>query len=359
MSQPSNRRSNREDHQVFIRTNTLVLVLLGLLILAGGIVRSSGSGMGCPDWPRCFGLWIPPVYESELPHDYQRMYADRGYADVRFNAVKTWTEYLNRLLGALTGLAVLLHLISALRSFWHTKRAVVVWSLLALLLVLIQAGVGAWVVMTHLRHGVVTLHFVLALAVVALIIKARYSAISETSDVRLHPETPSTFLPLRWQAWLVLVLMLIQIVLGTQVREQVDEWIRIKGTSELNTFTLFNSLGLVYEWHRNFWMVVLLASIYLYYSVDRNFGPGSIRTLALGVLILLGLQVLTGGLLSRLGLPAIPRTLHILFGSVSFSLTLALAFRLEQRFRHLLNNINDDNLSVEGASDATQYQWHG
>jgi hypothetical protein len=83
-----------------VRWNQATLVVVLLLILAGGIVRSSGSGMGCPDWPLCFGQVIPPLVESDLPANYQEIYAERGYADTRFNALKTWTEYLNRLLGA-------------------------------------------------------------------------------------------------------------------------------------------------------------------------------------------------------------------------------------------------------------------
>ncbi len=359
MSQASDRRSNREEGEIFIRSNTVVLVLLGLLILAGGIVRSSGSGMGCPDWPRCFGLWIPPLHESELPQNYQHIYADRGYADIRFNAVKTWTEYLNRLLGALTGFAVLLHMILAFRSYWRRNKAVVVWSILALLLVVVQGGVGAWVVKTHLRHGVVTLHFVLALAVVALLLLARYAVSPNRMRENTNLEPPSSLLSMRWQSWTVLALMLVQIVLGTQVREQVDEWMRLNGANELNTAVLFRSLGSAFEWHRNFWMVVLMVTIYLYYSIDRNLGPGAIRSLALCVLVLLGLQVLTGGLLSRLGLPAIPRALHILLGSLSFSFTMALSIRLEQRYRNLLNIVSNPTSSVIGESDSNQTRFHG
>lgn len=98
-----------------LRWNRLTLITVLLLILAGGIVRSSGSGMGCPDWPLCFGQWIPPLYEEELPANYQEIYAERGYKDTRFNALKTWIEYLNRLLGALTGLFVLVQAVLALR----------------------------------------------------------------------------------------------------------------------------------------------------------------------------------------------------------------------------------------------------
>src|ERR1700759_526998 len=116
----------------FQKINLVTIVLLFVLILAGGVVRSTGSGMGCPDWPKCFGRYVPPTDISELPADYKQKYiAGRveknqkfaktldlfGFGDLatrlrgdksilvpeEFNAAKTWTEYINRLIGAITG----------------------------------------------------------------------------------------------------------------------------------------------------------------------------------------------------------------------------------------------------------------
>ena len=53
------------------------------LIMVGGIVRAAGAGLGCPDWPKCYGLWIPPMHVSDLPS---------GFDVDSFNAFKTWTE---------------------------------------------------------------------------------------------------------------------------------------------------------------------------------------------------------------------------------------------------------------------------
>ena len=105
----------------FRQINLITLVLLYLLILAGGIVRSTGSGMGCPDWPKCFGKIIPPTHISELSDNYkdefiekrkkknirlsrylsyfgfnelsQRLLDDKSiYEEEDFNVYKTWTE---------------------------------------------------------------------------------------------------------------------------------------------------------------------------------------------------------------------------------------------------------------------------
>src|SRR5919109_1152360 len=75
------------------------------LILVGGLVRASGAGLGCPDWPRCFGSWIPPLSAAELPPAFDR---------AQFNPVLMWTEYLNRLLGVSVGIFIFATLVVAI-----------------------------------------------------------------------------------------------------------------------------------------------------------------------------------------------------------------------------------------------------
>ena len=94
------------------------LGLLYLLILAGGVVRCTGSGMGCPDWPKCFGQWVPPVEKSELPSNYKEIFKVQGKEIADFNAFKTWTEYFNRLIGVIIGFCVLAVFIT---SFSYAK----------------------------------------------------------------------------------------------------------------------------------------------------------------------------------------------------------------------------------------------
>ena len=82
------------------RLSTIIsAVLTYLIIFIGGMVRVSGAGMGCPDWPKCFGRWIPPTSLSQIP----------DYIDpAKFNIVLAWIEYLNRLFGVLVGFSILI-----------------------------------------------------------------------------------------------------------------------------------------------------------------------------------------------------------------------------------------------------------
>ena len=121
------------------------------LIMVGGIVRAAGAGLGCPDWPKCYGLWIPPMHVSELPP---------GFDVDSFNAFKTWTEYINRLIGVLVGFFIAANFLTSLR-YRKSKPNVTISSLLALILVLFQAWLGGQVVRSGLASGMITLHMLL------------------------------------------------------------------------------------------------------------------------------------------------------------------------------------------------------
>ena len=178
----------------------LTVVAVYLLILVGGVVRSTGSGMGCPDWPKCFGQWVPPTQGSQLPPNYKEVYTAQrvaknqklartlqklGFAQVAgsifahptqyietdFNPVKTWIEYLNRLLGALIGVFVFLTVAFAL-PYWRRDRAIFWLALTSFLLTGVQGYLGSLVVSTNLLPVMVTVHMALALVIVALLLYA-------------------------------------------------------------------------------------------------------------------------------------------------------------------------------------------
>ena len=97
----------------FRRFGILTIASVFFLIFVGGLVRSTGSGMGCPDWPKCFGKWIPPTDVSELPANYKEIFRTNVHEVADFDTYKTWTEYINRLIGVLTGFFVFLTVVFA------------------------------------------------------------------------------------------------------------------------------------------------------------------------------------------------------------------------------------------------------
>ena len=133
-------QKNLKNINSFRRVCLTTTVAVFLLILIGSIVRSTGAGMGCPDWPKCFGSWVPPTSAEQLPANYPEIYVAKrveknerfaslltnmGFAhlaeEIRndesiheqepFNATKTWIEYINRLAGAVIGLLIILTLV--------------------------------------------------------------------------------------------------------------------------------------------------------------------------------------------------------------------------------------------------------
>ena len=292
------------------------------LILVGGIVRASGAGMGCPDWPLCFGQWIPPLSESELPADYQTIYADRGYAETTFNARKTWTEYLNRLLGAFTGLTILATLLFA----WPYRRhdtGVLALSAAGFVLVGVQGWLGSRVVASNLHPGMITLHMLLAQLIVGLIIVALWRAGRTASAVGAAAGEAGT-LP-RWTTALLIAAIgagLLQLVVGTQVREAVDLVARASDHTDRHLWIA--ALPGVYGVHKWLALPLVLLNAWVVWLVLSRLSARLPRALAVALVTLMLGTLAVGSSMERLNLPIYAQPLHLWFGSLIFGLQLAL-----------------------------------
>jgi len=303
---------NTETARRFRRLGTLTIFAVYFVILVGGIVRASGSGMGCPDWPTCFGQLIPPTSEAELPENYHEIYSV-GYANTDFNVVKTWTEYLNRLTGVTIGFLIFLTLWAS-RVYLKTDKAVFYLSLSVFLLVGFQGWLGSVVVKTHLHPLMITAHMLLALFIVALLIYA--IARSQNDSLR---QIDISQLPSRFKTVLTVAmgLTLTQVAMGTQVREAVD--LIAVHHNYIDREYWRDSFPLIFYIHRSFSAIILFTNLWLawkvYQSVSKN---NLLLRLAYSLVGLIITAILAGVSLDRLGMPPIAQPIHLLMANLIF-----------------------------------------
>lgn len=335
----------------FVFWSVLTVSSIYLLILVGGIVRATGSGMGCPDWPKCFGQWVPPTEISQLPANYKQVYlaqrvaknqklartlASLGfrqvageifahptqYVETDFNATKTWIEYLNRLLGALIGIFVFVNALVAL-PYWRRDRPIVWLALAGWLLTGVQGWLGSLVVSTNLLPIMVTIHMGLALLIVAILLyavhRARWGSQAEQARAQRTAGDSQGVLTsvarLRWALWGVLLLTFVQIILGTQVREEID---RIaSAASYTHRATWVASLGSVFEAHQTLAAIVVLANVVISYRLWVLAKP-RLRQLVAATGLVLVLEVVAGIVLANLALPALVQPIHLTLATLLF-----------------------------------------
>lgn len=314
----------------------VALVIVYLVIIAGAMVRMTGSGMGCPDWPKCFGYYIPPTDIQELTWEEGRefkkgqviiieetlqvaksnfttsfsfdannweAYTEHDYA--KFNVWHTWIEYINRLLGALSGLAIL---IMAILSIWQWKQSkrITLISIFSVFLIGFQAWLGAVVVYSELAPVKITIHMVMALVVVAVLLYLLY--LSQDSYTRKE-----TDLPFKSVLVLALLLSLIQIVLGTQVRQLVDDAVAQVGYEQKSQW-LANP-GLLFYIHRSFSIAVTAVMLFIWHrNRTKKYQLWGVTPMLLLVLA----EALTGILMYYFDFPVLSQPLHLVFASLLF-----------------------------------------
>jgi cytochrome c oxidase assembly protein subunit 15 len=326
---------NIETMQRFKRLGTLTIFAVYFVILVGGIVRASGSGMGCPDWPTCFGQLIPPTSEAELPENYHEIYAV-GYANTDFNVIKTWTEYLNRLTGVTIGILIMMTLWSS-RAYLKTDKAVFYLSLSVFLLVSFQGWLGAMVVKSHLQPFMITAHMLLALFIVALLIYA----IARSQQFSLQNINTSQ-LPKHFKKILITAMgmTLLQIAMGTQVREAVD--VIALQHDYLDREYWASSFPIIFYIHRSFSSLILFVNLWIVWKIHQSVDKSNLLfKLAYTLIALIITAILAGIVLDRLAIPPIVQPIHLLIATLIFGLQFFIYICLHYSSQTIKSNIND------------------
>ncbi|MBC7411833.1 MAG: COX15/CtaA family protein [Bacteroidia bacterium] len=290
--------------KAFVKWNYVVLATILLVIIAGSVVRMTQSGMGCPDWPKCFGRWIPPTTESQLPFNYKELYQFK-YVDTSFNVYHTWVEYINRLLGALLGVFVLIQLGWSFK-FIKTHRSVMLLSLLLVVLTGFQAWLGKLVVDANLASIKITIHLIGALVIAAVSL----TSIFILNNITLHHSVSKRYKVLSIVALLVLVL---QLMLGTLVRAQIDE---ISFALQfLNRELWIDKLNYLFYIHRSSSLVFLALLIYMYSIIKNNTDYVTTYKILMGSVLT---EIALGIVLAYFAMPALAQPAHLLCATVLF-----------------------------------------
>ena len=320
------------------------VVCMFLIIIAGSFVRITGSGMGCPDWPKCFGYYIPPtevstvslkegrsyskgqmviyndtlwIAENEFQYTSEfwktnsgseaalKVYPKHQYAE--FNAFHTWTEYINRLLTGLLGLPILVMTFLAMlyykksNDYWP-----IVYSVFAIVMILFEAWLGKMVVDKNLNTSTITLHMVGSLGILLSLL----FLIRRTNEKENYTIPPV----LRKALSFFFVIHLVQLLLGTQVRESVDLLLE----NGIGRNILIENLPVGFKIHRSFSILIVILATMMYLQYKRlEIKPRKFKYL----FVVLGFEILFGVGMAYLGIPRVLQPLHLLFSIILFALS--------------------------------------
>jgi len=305
--------------------------------------------MGCPDWPKCFGQWVPPSSVAELPPDYKKTYAEYrhrknqrfakylgalGFSETAesiltdesiqqeadFNPTKTWIEYVNRLVGVVIGFLIFAVAVLSFRFRRNYSRLFLV-SVLCFVLVSFQGWIGSVVVSTNLTPWTITLHMFLALVIVLLLVYLTERTTEEGKD------TLEQSFPVGW-ILVCMALLLIQILMGTKVRETIDHLADSVARSEW-----VSSLGIDFFLHRSFSWVVLIAHVGLVIKLVKTL---QLKAFPLTLILLILGTILSGTGMAYFGVPPFLQPVHLLLATATFGMLSYLLFKITRSNKTVL-----------------------
>ena len=298
-------------YSFFQKLNWVLVFMTFDLIVFGAFTRLTDSGLGCPDWPGCYGTSNPFLALGDIQQ------AESALPTGPVTVIKAWIEMIHRYLAMTVGALILVQVTIAFTKLKTLGKNPLLGSLGLLLLVCIQGAFGAWTVTLKLQPIIVTIHLMLALALLAcLTAYAQQSWESGSSTVRSIRVRPLSAQLLT----LSLIVLFTQVFLGAWVSTNYavlacPDFPTCLGsvwpeTNWAEGFTLWRQLGLnaqgefispaalqTIHWaHRIFAMLVLVVLGALGWSALALATPvlsglTKVAKLLLGVLLL---QVITG-----------------------------------------------------------------
>ncbi|MBT7981862.1 MAG: hypothetical protein HN584_04790 [Akkermansiaceae bacterium] len=302
---------------VYQKTALAALLATIFLIFVGAIVRVTGSGLGCPDWPTCWGELIPPTSLEQVDFDrldiakFQKRDPEitKATLSAEFNPVHVWIEFINRLVSLPVGLFTLATFLFSFQ-FLRKSPSVFVASFSALVLVLANAVLGAIVVRSGLKPGVITLHMALAMTLLCVLVYAVYRGGDRRPQVNLNGTASVRIL--------LVVLFFACIgegVMGSQVRELTDELaLKFKDVPR-NVWHETLEQKPIYLIHRSFsWVIFVLGAMTFFKTrkATGDLGQLCLRTVC-GIILA---QMVLGILMSHVSVHPVVQVLHIGLSSI-------------------------------------------
>lgn len=191
----------------FLRVARLATLLAFCVIVIGAFVRLTDAGLGCPDWPGCYGQLTPP----DEAHELRR--AEQAFPGARVETHKAWHEMIHRYLASTLGLLIIVMAVLAWRNRADPQQPLAL-PLFLVLLVCFQGALGMWTVTQLLRPAIVTLHLLTGMLTLALL---AWLAFGRRADRQPPPMRPLTrHVPPGIRGWAIagVVVLFVQIALG-------------------------------------------------------------------------------------------------------------------------------------------------
>ncbi|QTN31796.1 COX15/CtaA family protein [Akkermansiaceae bacterium] len=299
------------------------------LIFIGAIVRVSGAGMGCPDWPTCWGLLIPPTSVEQV--DFDRLPVEKFQKKAEglgrdpstitreslrrdFNPRHVWTEFLNRLSALPVGFFTLATFIA---SFGQRKRRPhVFWlSFAALLLVLANAWMGARVVFSGISPGILSIHLALAMLLICVLTYCVWAGTEKPRKLEMSANARLA----RLSVALLLLAVVAEGIMGSQIREMTDELSKAHLDSPRATWIGELEGSTIYLIHRSFSWAILIGTAYAFFLAKKS-QPGGVTPCQIGVMAIVIAQMVLGLVMAQIHIYSWVQVLHVGLAALLLSL---------------------------------------